>query len=81
MSEVERSEVEGGTGTDRWLAEEYPYETERSVPFETLSGHPIKPVYTEDDLEASGHDRERDEGFPGSYPFTRGVYPLSLIHI
>jgi methylmalonyl-CoA mutase N-terminal domain/subunit len=63
------------TDTDRWLAEEYPYETERGVPFETLSGHPIKPIYTQDDLDASGHDRERDEGYPGSYPFTRGVYP------
>ena len=72
MSEIDDA---AGTGTDKWLAEEYPYETERSVPFETLSGHPIKPLYTEDDLDASGHDRERDEGYPGSYPFTRGVYP------
>ncbi len=68
-------EVEAGTDTDRWLADSYPYETERSVPFETLSGHPVKPVYTQDDLDASGHERERDEGFPGAYPFTRGVYP------
>jgi methylmalonyl-CoA mutase, N-terminal domain len=59
----------------QWLAEEYPHESERDVPFETISGHPIKPLYSEDDLEASGHVRERDEGFPGSYPFTRGVYP------
>ena len=26
-----------------------------------------------DDL--AGHDAERDEGFPGSFPYTRGVYP------
>ncbi len=74
MSDVEGAEAET-TNTEKWLAEEYPYETERSVPFETLSGHPIKPLYTQDDLDASGHDRERDEGNPGSYPFTRGVYP------
>jgi len=67
--------IEPGSGrrTHRWLAEEYPRERERDVPFETLSGHPVAPLYTADDL--AGHDPERDEGFPGSYPFTRGVYP------
>jgi methylmalonyl-CoA mutase N-terminal domain/subunit len=59
----------------QWLEEEYPHESEREVPFETISGHPIRPLYTSEDLDASGHDRDRDEGFPGSYPFTRGVYP------
>ena len=48
-------------------------ERERDVPFETLSGHPVNPLYTADDL--ADHDAERDEGFPGSYPYTRGVYP------
>jgi len=59
----------------QWLQEEYPHHSERDVAFETLSGHPVKPLYTQDDLDESGHDRDRDEGFPGSYPFTRGVYP------
>src|SRR6187397_1619951 len=57
----------------QWLAEEYAREQERGVPFETLSGHPVAPLYTPGDL--AGHDPERDEGFPGSFPFTRGVYP------
>ena len=57
----------------QWLAEEYPREHERDVPFTTLSGEPVAPLYTGDDL--AGHDPERDEGFPGSFPFTRGVYP------
>ncbi|HET6830002.1 MAG TPA: methylmalonyl-CoA mutase family protein [Solirubrobacterales bacterium] len=57
----------------QWLAEEYARERERDVPFETLSGHPVAPLYTPDDL--AGHDPDRDEGFPGSFPFTRGVYP------
>ncbi len=57
----------------QWLEEEYAKERERDVPFETLSGHPIAPLYTADDL--IDHDRERDEGFPGSFPYTRGVYP------
>jgi len=58
-----------------WLDDSYPHDSEREVDFETLSGHPIDPLYTEEALEESGHQRERDEGFPGSYPFTRGVYP------
>ncbi|MEZ5154748.1 MAG: methylmalonyl-CoA mutase family protein [Solirubrobacterales bacterium] len=57
----------------QWLEERYSREREREVPFETLSGHPVAPLYTPEDL--SGHDAERDEGFPGSFPYTRGVYP------
>ena len=46
---------------------------ERPVPYETLSGIPIKPLYTPADLQ--GFDYETKLGFPGEYPFTRGVYP------
>jgi len=42
---------------------------EREVPFTTLSGEPIAPLYTAADLP------ELDQiGRPGEYPFTRGVY-------
>ena len=38
------------------------------------SGGPARsPIYTADDLE--GQDAERDLGFPGEYPFTRGIQP------
>ena len=37
----------------------------------TISGIPIKPLYTPDDL--AGMDLARDLGFPGEYPFTRGI--------
>ena len=40
---------------------------------ETLSGLPVKPLYTPADLP--GFDYEAKLGFPGEYPFTRGVYP------
>jgi methylmalonyl-CoA mutase N-terminal domain/subunit len=43
---------------------------ERDVPFTTLSGLPIKPLYTEADLPD-----QAEIGLPGGYPFTRGVYP------
>jgi methylmalonyl-CoA mutase N-terminal domain/subunit len=60
---------------DRWLEEEYAEATrslpERDVPFETLSGIPVQPLYTHEDLE--GFDPERDLGYPGSFPYTRGV--------
>jgi methylmalonyl-CoA mutase, N-terminal domain len=40
--------------------------------FTTISGRPLKEVYTEADL--SGFAPHRDLGQPGEYPFTRGVY-------
>ncbi len=38
----------------------------------TVSGHPVREVYTRQDL--AGFDPARDLGTPGNYPFTRGVY-------
>ncbi len=46
---------------------------ERDADFETLSGEPLKPLYTAADLE--GFDPATALGEPGRYPFTRGVYP------
>jgi methylmalonyl-CoA mutase N-terminal domain/subunit len=41
--------------------------------FATLGGIPLKPVYTEQDLQAS--DARVSLGTPGEFPYTRGVYP------
>jgi methylmalonyl-CoA mutase, N-terminal domain len=46
---------------------------ERDVDFETLSGEPLEPLYTPEDVADLHHDR--DLGYPGEYPYTRGVYP------
>jgi methylmalonyl-CoA mutase N-terminal domain/subunit len=46
---------------------------ERDTDFETISGEPIEPLYTPDDI--ADVDYDRDLGYPGEYPFTRGVYP------
>jgi methylmalonyl-CoA mutase N-terminal domain/subunit len=46
--------------------------TERRESFETTSGIPVEQVYTPADVRA---DYIRDLGFPGQYPFTRGVQP------
>jgi methylmalonyl-CoA mutase, N-terminal domain len=41
--------------------------------FTTMSGLPIERIYTPADL--AGFEYERDLGFPGEYPYTRGVHP------
>ena len=49
----------------------YGLAAERDVPFVTLSGEPVEPLYTAADLPA---DVDAEIGLPGEYPFTRGVY-------
>src|SRR4051794_17801489 len=44
---------------------------ERDVPFTTLSGEPIAPLYGPEDVG----DHAAQIGTPGEFPFTRGVYP------
>ena len=46
---------------------------EREPVFKTESDIPVKRVYTPLDLEE--RDYNTDLGFPGEYPYTRGVYP------
>ncbi len=45
----------------------------RPVKFTTLSDMEVPLLSTPDDLEAEGFDYLRDLGFPGEYPYTRGV--------
>ena len=59
--------------THEWLQEVYSKQTEREASFETISGQPVRPLYDGDDL--ADWDPERDLGFPGEHPYTRGVYP------
>jgi methylmalonyl-CoA mutase, N-terminal domain len=40
--------------------------------FSTISGLEVDPLYSADSVEI---DEKRDLGYPGVYPFTRGVYP------
>src|SRR6188508_1897206 len=46
---------------------------ERLPEVNTASGLPIERLYTTDSLE--GLDYERDLGYPGQFPYTRGVQP------
>ncbi len=65
------------TGKDRWERETYrpavakaPERVERS---ESLSGIPVQPLYTPEDL--AGWRYEDKLGYPGEFPYTRGPYP------
>src|SRR4051794_24646606 len=59
--------------TDAWRKEQYESAPERQGElFSTISGLENDPLYTPDTVEI---DYERDLGYPGVYPFTRGVYP------
>jgi len=48
---------------------------ERQEAFRTDSGLEINPLYTAEDLATGGHEPQRDLGYPGEYPYTRGVQP------
>ncbi len=56
---------------DRWEKEAAAAPT-REQPPTTVSSVPIEPLYTPESL--NGFDPETDLGYPGQYPFTRGVH-------
>src|SRR5438034_10757998 len=56
---------------DRW-AKEVAAAPTRAQPPTTVSSVPIEPLYTPESL--NGFDPEVDLGFPGQYPYTRGVH-------
>ncbi|HET6945531.1 MAG TPA: methylmalonyl-CoA mutase family protein [Gaiellaceae bacterium] len=61
------------TSTERWKEELYEATPERQGElFSTMSGVENEPLYTPDNVEL---EYERDLGYPGVHPFTRGVYP------
>mgnify|MGYP005836343389 FL=1 len=57
---------------DTTLAETISRYPERRGKFETASGIPVERLYTPDDVPV---DYISDLGFPGQYPYTRGVQP------
>jgi methylmalonyl-CoA mutase, N-terminal domain len=58
---------------DEWKGELYDSTPERDGElFSTISGLENEPLYTPDNVDV---DYDRDLGYPGVYPFTRGVYP------
>jgi methylmalonyl-CoA mutase N-terminal domain/subunit len=67
----------GSTSKQEWLEGAYARSVERfperDYPFETSDGTPVDPVYAPEDLD--GWDYLEQLGFPGEFPYTRGVQP------
>jgi methylmalonyl-CoA mutase N-terminal domain/subunit len=59
------------TSKQEWLEQVYKRGKERQVRFTTLSDMPIEPLYTPEDAIDTYADAL---GYPGEYPYTRGVY-------
>jgi methylmalonyl-CoA mutase, N-terminal domain len=66
-------EPEARRRAHQWKEEVYATQREREALFETISGHPIEPLYTQEELP--GFDPDEKLGHPGEFPFTRGIYP------
>jgi len=45
----------------------------QDIDFTTVSSESVDPLYTPEDI--ANLDYDRDLGYPGEYPYTRGVYP------
>ncbi|HEY3106530.1 MAG TPA: methylmalonyl-CoA mutase family protein [Gaiellaceae bacterium] len=63
---------QGADATGDWRRELYGTKPERDALFSTISGLENEPLYTPDNVEI---DYDRDLGYPGVFPYTRGVYP------
>jgi methylmalonyl-CoA mutase, N-terminal domain len=59
------------TALERWERERLNSAKQRDGLFTTVSGEPVKPLYTDEDLP----EDQASIGLPGQFPFTRGVYP------
>ncbi len=70
MATTDREEQTGGAEEWQRRYEKTP-EREGEL-FSTISGVENEPLYSPDNVE---FDYERDLGWPGAFPFTRGVYP------
>jgi methylmalonyl-CoA mutase N-terminal domain/subunit len=74
MSQAQRTQLE--TAHAQWeettLKETLEQRAERSPEFITTSSEPVERLYTPLDLDGDYVDQL---GFPGEYPFTRGVHP------
>ncbi len=62
----------GADATQDWRRELYGSKAERDALFTTISGLENEPLYPPDNVEI---DYDRDLGYPGVFPYTRGVYP------
>src|SRR3954468_12728867 len=65
-------ERRGAHATDEWRRARSEQSRERGGRLSTMSGLENEPLYTPSNVAI---DYDRDLGYPGAFPFTRGVYP------
>ncbi|MDG6225675.1 MAG: methylmalonyl-CoA mutase family protein [Candidatus Thermoplasmatota archaeon] len=70
VREIAKRRKEWESGSYRPVCEKVPERCER---FENLSWTEISPLYTAEDV--AGFNYLKDSGFPGEYPYLRGVHP------
>ncbi|NLW16267.1 MAG: methylmalonyl-CoA mutase family protein [Firmicutes bacterium] len=70
LRHIEKARIEWEQGPLQKVLNRFP---ERKAEFKTPSGTEIKRVYTPEDV--ADLDYLQDLGFPGQYPYTRGVQP------
>ncbi|HST87590.1 MAG TPA: methylmalonyl-CoA mutase family protein, partial [Ktedonobacterales bacterium] len=68
---------DGSASAEQWHATTYRHAVEkggeRQPDFSTTSGIEVRPLYTAESLE--GWDPQTALGYPGEYPYTRGIQP------
>jgi methylmalonyl-CoA mutase N-terminal domain/subunit len=71
------TDANGSKSKQEWLEGVYARSTdkapERDYPFDTSDGMVVEPLYASEDT--NGRDYLRQLGFPGEFPYTRGVQP------
>lgn len=70
MSKEELDKIK--TAKENWQKRKQEKSRDRKEKFVTVSSEPIDILYTPDDLK--DFDYLRDLGFPGEYPYTRGIH-------
>jgi methylmalonyl-CoA mutase N-terminal domain/subunit len=70
LKEVEKKTMEWESTTLKKVIEKVP---ENKQTFTTISGIPIKRIYTPADIANMNY--AEDMGFPGEYPYVRNIYP------
>src|SRR5690349_15807616 len=79
MSDTSNSQPKPATSAnaDQWRATTYARavakQGERAAEFTTSSDIVVEPLYTAENL--AGWDAEAALGYPGEYPYTRGIQP------
>lgn len=77
MKKGKLQEIKMSDANYRQKLNEYNEKVSRSkdngLKYTTVSGEPVNVLYGPHDIE--GHDYMRDLGFPGEFPYTRGIHP------